>query len=500
MKDLFNRYKRALAALFAGALLPLAFAPFEVSLVPLASLFLLLLIWRGVTPAQAAKLGYLFGLAYFGAGVYWVYFSIHHFAHAPLWLASLIMLGMVAILACYIALIGYLLNRFFSQSTALRYLFAFPVLWLLVEYLRSVLLTGFPWLSLGFSQIDTYLAGWAPLVGVYGLSILLAFSASSVFYLVSVASWWPRILVGSLLIAVWFGGFLLAESEWSQPSGKPIKVALLQGNIPQEIKWSRSFRQPSLNIYSDMNQQASDVDLVVWPETAVPGFFHELEKSFLVNIQRQAIASKTDVVLGLPVMGEMGRYYNGLLSVRQLNTFYAKNHLVPLGEYMPLKPLSTFILDYLNIPLSDFTAGALKQPLLKAAGYPFASSICYEDVFQQASLNGLPKAAFLINVSNDTWFGDTIAPFQHLQMARMRALESGRYLLRSTNTGLTAIINHKGQVVKQAPMFERYSLRGEILPMQGATPFVKGGETARELVLWLLFLLCFLFKDNKRLD
>ena len=215
------------------------------------------------------------------------------------------------------------------------------------------------------------------------------------------------------------------------------------------------------------------------------------------DLREEAITHQTDVIVGLPVMldGASG-YYNGLHSVKYPDEFYLKRHLVPLGEYMPLKPFSTFILDFLQIPLSDFSAGEKVQPLLKGGGYSFASSICYEDVFQQSSVDGLPDAAYLVNVSNDTWFGDTIAPYQHFQMARMRALESGRYMLRSTNTGLTAIINHQGKVVNQAPMFKRFALKGEVIPLQGATPFVQGGWWIVLLFAALLPLVSFLKRDK----
>lgn len=494
--DIKNR-KLDLLALFAGSLMPLAFSPFDIYLTPLLCIGMLLFVWRNASPSQAALRGYLFGWGYFGFGVYWVYFSIHHFGHAPLWLSVIIMLGMVAILATYFALLGYLLNRFFMRKPAVRYVLAFPILWLALEWLRGVLFTGFPWLFVGYSQIDSYLAGWAPIAGVLGVSWLLVLTASCVYLLIQSQCNWARPVALGVVALCWLGGWGVAKINWTEPVGKPISVALLQGNVPQEIKWLRSFQQISLTIYRQMTEQVLGADLIVWPETAIPSFYHRVESTFLQNLKHTSVANKTDVVLGLPVMGESaGEYYNSLLSVRHLGRFYQKRHLVPLGEYMPLKPLSTFILAFLNIPLSDFSAGQQQQPLLTAAGYPFASSICYEDVFQQTSLDGLPEAAYLINVSNDTWFGDTIAPYQHLQMARMRALESGRYLLRATNTGLTAIVNEKGRLVKQAAMFERLSLRGELVPMQGVTPFVRGGASGILILMLVLLVLAFLKRDK----
>jgi apolipoprotein N-acyltransferase len=486
-------------AFLAGALLPLAFAPYDLPFMALVSIALFLILLRSLTPKQAAVIGYAFGWGYFGHGVYWVYFSIHHFGHAPLWLAIIIMLGMVAILALYMALFAYLMNRFFKQNMAVRYLLAFPSLWVGLEALRGVLFTGFPWLSLGFSQIDTWLSGWAPVVGVLGVSWFVVVTVGVVLYCFYGVKRPRRVLSVVLLLVAWAGGFWLNEVNWTKPAGEPIKVALLQGNVPQEIKWLRSFRQINNGIYLDMTRQQVDVDLVVWPETSVPAFFHSVQDSLIPVLKREADDHQMDIILGLPVMPEGdSQYYNGLHSVRYPKEFYLKRHLVPLGEYMPLKPFSTIILGFLDIPLSDFSAGNNEQKLLTGGGYPFASSICYEDVFQQTSIDGLPEAAYLVNVSNDTWFGDTIAPYQHLQMARMRALESGRYLLRSTNTGITAIVDPSGQITRQAPMFKRFSLTGEITPLKGATPFVQGGWWWFLILIAVMIVISFLKRDIKK--
>ena len=271
-----------------------------------------------------------------------------------------------------------------------------------------------------------------------------------------------------------------------------------QGNISQNKKWLSSHLQNNLDIYMQMTMQKRKVDLVVWPETAVPAFFHSVKNTLISDLRREAENRQMDVVIGLPVMPSgASNYYNGLHSVRYPNDFYLKRHLVPLGEYKPLKPISTIILDFLNIPMSDFSSGADNQKLLQGAGYPFASSICYEDVFQQTSIDGLPEAAYLVNVSNDAWFGDTIAPYQHLQMARMRALESGRYLIRATNTGRTAIINSKGIIVKQAPMAKRVVLNGELTPLTGSTFFVQAGWWIVFVLISLLVLTSFLKSKSK---
>lgn len=476
---------RLLGAFVAGAILPLAFSPFDWAPVAIISLLALLLIWRDASAKQAMRLGYVFGLGYFGFGVYWVYFSIHHFAYAPLLLAVIIMLGLVAILACYPALLGYVLNRWAAKSGMVRYCLAFPLFWVAIEALRSWLFTGFPWLLIGYSQIDTWLSGWAPISGVLGLSWGVAFTAGSVMCLVASSSChrYAGLIVSAI---IWGGGWMLTTISWTQPAGPALQVALVQANIPQEIKWLSQFRAGTMRTYTEMTRPHWDADVVVWPETAIPAFHHHIRQTFLADLSAEVRAQNSDLIAGLPVKSQTSpNYYNGLISLAEPDRFYLKQHLVPLGEYMPLKPLSTMILAMMQIPLSDFSAGEPGQSLLTAGGYSFASSICYEDVFEHASLDGLPEAAYLVNVSNDTWFGDTIAPAQHLQMARMRSLESGRYMLRATSTGITAIMDHKGKVVEQAPMFQRFVLRGELIPMQGATPYVAGWSKLR----WVLVIL-----------
>ena len=492
-----KRVKTPVLALVSGALLPFAFAPYNVPVMAIVSLLLLLIVIRKLPAKQAAVAGYLFGWGYFGHGVYWVYFSIHHFGHAPLWLAIIIMLGMVAILATYIAVLAYLLNRFFGEDSVIRYLLAFPGVWLGLEALRGVLFTGFPWLSLGYSQIDTGLAGWVPIVGVLGVSWIVVLITGGVACALFCSKKETKIRAVVLALSLWVMGWGLTAMTWVEPAGNAFNVALLQGNVPQEIKWLRSFQRINNKMYLEMTKEQAGADLVIWPETSIPAFYHGIQESLMKDLREEATTHQTDIVVGLPVMldGASG-YYNGLHSVKYPDEFYLKRHLVPLGEYLPLKPFSTFILDFLQIPLSDFSAGEKVQPLLQGGGYPFASSICYEDVFQQSSIDGLPDAAYLVNVSNDTWFGDTIAPYQHFQMARMRALESGRYMLRSTNTGLTAIINQQGKVIKQAPMFKRVALKGEVIPFQGVTPFVQGGWWVVLLFAILLPLASFLKRDR----
>jgi len=490
-----NLLKNCLA-LLGGAILPLAFAPFDLAALALLSIGLLFHSWQGAAPWQAFRRGYLFGLGQFGVGVSWVYISLHDYGGASSFAAVVLTSVLVAFLACYPALAGAISARFFRTNPILRMIVVYPALWTLSEWVRGWFISGFPWLNVGYSQIDTPIAGFAPVIGVYGVGWLAALSAGlilSLFYLPR----WQAAGAGIVVTALWAGGAWLNQVEWSRPAGEPFKVTLLQGNIPQEIKWEPRHQRKTLKLYIDMTRQHWDSDLVIWPETAVPAFYHQVEESFLLPLGEEASRHGTDLLIGTPLLEQPGaRYYNALISLGRTHGIYRKRHLVPFGEYLPLQPLSSFILDILQIPLADFSAGNDRQPLLQAAGFPLVASICYEDAFGEEALTGMPDGAYLVNVTNDAWFADSIGPLQHFQMARMRAVELRRYMLRATNTGVTGIISPFGDVVTRAPQFERTAITGEIVPMSGSTPYTGYGN--RPLVIGLFIVLLVAWAATKR--
>ncbi len=468
------------AALTAGAVLPLAFAPFNFFPLAVLALALLFYLWRGVTPGRAAWRGGLFGLGQFGVGVNWVYISIHNFGHAPVALAAALTLAFIAFLALYPALLGALTVRLFSVHDEWRSLVVWPAGWALLEWLRGWFLTGFPWLALGYSQTDSPLSGYAPVLGVFGVSWLVAVAAGALTLL-------PRTRAVLVLLAIVGGGWALQRVNWTYPEGTARQVALLQGNISQAVKWEADQREPTLELYRDLTRANWNHDLIIWPETAVPIFYHQVAENFIAGMQKEAHRKGVDLLLGIPVLDlSSDRYYNAMMSLGAQQGFYRKRHLVPFGEYLPWRPVLGWLLDYLHIPMSDFSAGAWRQPLLRAAGYPVSISICYEDAFGEEVIGDLPRAAYLVNVSNDAWFGDSLAPHQHLQIARLRALETGRYMLRATNTGISAIIGPKGELLARSPQFRVYVLSGAMQPMSGSTPYVRWGNWAVVSLLALL--------------
>ena len=450
-----------------GALLVLTFAPFGFGLlaVPLLALLFQLLL-RARSARAAALTGYAFGLGLLGFGVFWLRISINQFGGVSPALGLLFTLLFIVVIAGYFALAAWLARHLGGERRELRFmLLAAPAAWLGVELLRAYLLTGFPWLSLGYSQIDLPLAGFAPLLGVFGIGLMAALSAG-------LLNLWRRPWALPSLVLLWLTGYALAWVDWTRPDGAPVAVALVQGNIAQEHKWRRSMFAPTLALYRELSAGAPQAQLVIWPETAIPGFDDEIETTVLQPLQEQMQAQGTDLLTGIVTRQPDGRYYNSMLGLgvsgRQV---YHKHHLVPFGEFLPLSTLLDPVLDFLQIPMSDFTAGDGKPNALRLAGHAVGVNICYEDAFGHEVASTLPGAGFLINASNDAWFGDSLAPHQHLQIARLRALESGRYLLRATNTGISAIIAPDGSIEQQAPQFEQAVLSASIQPLQGATPY-----------------------------
>lgn len=461
-------------ALIGGLLLPLAFAPFEYPFIAVVSLILLFAGWMNATPLRAWVRGYLFGLGQFGFGISWVYVSIHDYGGTDVAVAAGLTTLFVAWWALYPALAGWLAVRWFQGGRGLRAIAVWPAVWVLVEWFRGWFITGFPWLHLGYSQLDTPLAGFAPVLGTYGVSWAVALLAG----LLLTAPQWKgsgRRLVFIAIMALIGVAFALHRIEWTRPAGAPFQAALLQGNIPQDRKWQPDFQRETLKRYWLMTREQEQARLIVWPETAVPGFYHQFKDTVLADLQAEAQQRGGDLLIGIPVYAG-DRYYNALTALGAAPGLYFKRHLVPFGEYMPLRPLLGWVLDLVQIPMADFSAGRNDQPLLVAAGHPLAASVCYEDVFGNESRAFLPEARYLVNVTNDAWFGDSIAPHQHAQMARMRSLETGRYMLRATNTGVSAIITPKGAYAAKAPLLQQATVTGSVTPMQGRTPYVWWGD------------------------
>jgi len=466
-----------LLALVAGALLPLAFAPFEWRLLSVLSPALLFLLWLQVSPRRAFWRGYLFGLGQFGVGVSWVYNSIHLFGNAVAPLAGLFTALFIAVLALYPAIIGRLLTglgRRFRLGTA-ALLVALPFGWVLHEWVRGWLFTGFPWLLLGHPQVDSWLMGYVPVLGAYGASLVAALLAAGLVGLL-VLSGRRRWVAGGGVVALVLGGLLLTALPWTRPVGETLSVSIVQPSIAQEDKWRREQFQPTLALYEKLTRAHFGRDVIVWPESAIPATLGQVAEDYLLPLAADAHAHGTALVTGIFVRDPQdGTYYNSLVALDGELDVYHKRHLVPFGEYTPLRGLLGWLDRFVVIPMSDLGTGT-GRPLLQVNGHPVGASICYEDAFGEEVIEALPEAAYLINVSNDAWFGDSLAPWQHLELARMRALESGRWMVRATNTGVSAIIDARGRLVAVSPQFERHVLNAEVQPYEGMTPYARWGN------------------------
>ncbi len=465
-----------LACLALGCASVAGFAPWFVwPLVPLglAGLFL---IWRSA-PLARVDSGFCFGLGLFTAGVHWIYISLHDHGDMPALLAACALLGFAALNAGIPALAGWLssrLGRDGRPAPVADLLLIMPAAWTLLEWVRSWLLTGFPWLSAGYSQIpDGPWAGLAALGGIYLCSLALALVAGALATVATLRDW--RALL--LLPALWLPAAWSAHTSWTSPSGPPLTVALLQGNVAQDDKFDPAHLRDALRAYRDM-AAASRARLIITPETGLALFRDELPEGYLDSLRAIGVRNGGDVLAGLFDETRRGVYQNTMTS---LGTHpaqnYRKHHLVPFGEFIPLKPLIQPLMNLvLRMPIGDQGASPLGQRPLALAGEQVAVDICYEDAFGDEIIAALPSATLLVNVSNDAWFGSQVGPEQHLQIAQARALESGRAMARATNTGVTALIDADGRVLARAPKDTRTTLEGLLQGRQGATPYVRLGN------------------------
>ncbi len=473
---------RLLALPFAlGVLTVLGFAPLYVFFLTPLTLAGLFHLWLHAGSRRAAfRIGLAFGAGMFLVGVSWVYVSMHDFGMMPAPVAALATLVFCLFLALFPAIVG-VAQTWLDGPPATRLLFAMPALWAGSEWVRGWIFTGFPWLAVGYSAAPYGpLAGFAPVAGVYGVSLLTAVSAG--LLALAHAGWRgggirkaAPMLTGC--VALWVLGAALQQVSWTRPVGAPVSVSLLQGNIAQDLKWREDRLAPTLATYQALVQQ-SPGRLIVLPETAIPLFLDQVPAGYLETLADHARRQGGDLILGIAERDpDTAAYYNSAITLGSAVTQrYRKHHLVPFGEFVPLRPLFGWFIDLMQIPLGDFARGPKWQQPLAVAGQRVAVNICYEDVFGEEIIRQLPSATLLVNISNDAWFGESFALGQHLQISQMRALETGRFMLRATNTGITAIIDPRGRVLHALPPHHTDALQGEAQGMMGATPYVRWGN------------------------
>ncbi|MFT3907320.1 MAG: apolipoprotein N-acyltransferase [Steroidobacteraceae bacterium] len=466
---------RSVLAAISGALLTFAFAPYNLWPLAIVCPALLFALWQDATPRAAARIGFSFGAGLFALGTWWLYISIRQFGSAALWLTLLLMVALVAIMSLWYALLGYLAARWLPRAGVRRWLLGLPGLWVLIEWLRGWVASGFPWLTLGYSQTDTWLKSFAPIGGVYALSALLAVFAGAL-----VTLWLgrtrQRAIALVVLIAPWPMGLLLARHSWTRPAGDPVPVAVLQGAFAPDVKWLESNNEATRALYRKLNTEALGARLIVWPESAIPELANSIVP-YLSGIYGESRAHGSDLVIGLVRANlDTDQYYNSVMVLSDKPQWYDKRHLVPFAEYFPVPAFVRQWLRLMSLPYSDFTAGSEAQGAYSAGGTRLALTICYEDVFGAAQRKPLAEAELLVNVTNDAWFGHSAARYQHFQMGRMRVLEADRPLVRAANDGLSALVDADGRVLATAPEYQPAVLRGTVQPRQGLTPYARAGD------------------------
>ena len=474
--------------MLAGAVCVFGFAPFAIFILPVLSLAVLLaLLNRENSSRVAAWLGFCFGLGLFGAGIGWIYVALHDYGDMPVFLAVPATLLFVAFLALFPALAAYIQSRI-QVIGWVRLVLVMPAIWVMTEWLRGMIFTGFPWLTLGYAHSDSPLSGYAAIFGVYGVSLVAAVSAGLLVMIVKARWSFPGQTALAVLVVLWSGGAALRLVEWTQPNGEPFSVALVQGNIAQNLKFNEDALVGTLETYRRLVLE-SKASLTVLPETAFPLLRHEVPQRLIEQLGAHARQNGGDVLIGSFDRDQRG-YYNSVFTLgTAVEQYYRKHHLVPFGEFIPLRPLLGWLINgVLDIPMGDLARGSETQPPLQVAGQQVAPDICYEDVFGEEVIRHLPQATVLLNLTNDAWYGESHAAEQHNQIARMRALETGRMMLRATNTGVTSIIDRDGKVMQQLPQHREAVLLGKAQGYTGITPYVRWGNKAILLLVGIMLV------------
>lgn len=476
-----RRYVGSSAALIAGAAVSLSFAPFDWWPFAIFLPALLMWFWDGASPRRAAVLGFWFNFGTFSVGTYWLYISLQLIGHAPIPLALLLMLSLAAIMGAYHALLGWFVAKYLPARGALRWMVGIPAAWLLIEWFRSWFLTGFGWLALGYAHTDSFLGALAPVVGQYGLGLLTLIHAGA---MVTIAFGTRRESFAAIaaIAVIWGASLSMRGVEWTAPHGKPITVAVVQGAVPQDVKWTGDL-QAILELYKTRTREAHGAQLIVWPESAIPDLANN-HVSYYRDVYAEASARGSALVMGTlrmepnPRTGE-DEYFNSVLAMDRATPgvgWYDKHHLVPFSEFFPVPAFIRSWLRLMDLPYSDFNRGAAQQAPLEAAGQRIAAGVCYEDAYGSTLLPPMRTATMLLNVTNDAWFGHSPARYQHLQISRLRAMETGRPMVRAANDGVSAVIGHRGQILTRAPEYEANVMRTSLQPRTGLTPYARTGN------------------------
>lgn len=488
MSSFFQSRLALWLALPLGAAVSFAFAPFDLWPLAIACMAYLFLAWHFATARRAAALGFLFTAGTYLAGTYWLYHSVHEIGKAPLPLTLFAMFALVAIMGGYTAGVGYTVVRWLGGESsksveprggwraAVQLLLVMPAAWVLLEWFRGWFLSGFPWLALGYTHLDTPISGLAPVGGVYTVSLAVAMCAGALAAILR-GNLRVRIVALAVFTSLWLLGLVLWKQAWTEPTGRAVSVAIVQGAVRQEMKWSPEQRDATIDLYTSLTEPYLGTDLIVWPEAALPALVHELTPVLQAQWGKASERGSTLVIGQMRYDFDSRAYHNAVLALADEPQWYVKRRLVPFAELFPVPDWVKEWLRGMELPYSGFEAGAAQQPALDGAGEKLGVTICYEDAYAAEQLSVLREATLLVNVTNDAWFGDSSAAHQHLQISRMRALEAGRPLLRAANDGISAVIEADGALKSTFPRFEPGVLTATVETRQGLTPYARVGNT-----------------------
>ena len=484
--------KQLLASSLIALFYVSGFEPFGLVIAPLFCLAYLFYFALNHSPKKTAIFYYLFGFFCFSIGLYWLYISIHIVSGAPLWLAILLIGVLSGVMALFYCLVGFIISyayQLFKSKYLVLTLLA-PAIWTLSELLRGYAFTGFPWLTIGYSQSSTFLSAWAPIGGVYLVSFIVSLIAGYCLLISSKIR--PLLSLFSVLIIIG-SSFFIRPIEWTERVDKEFSVALVQGAVAQEKKWLTAEFTRTLTLYRNSLLNLENTNLVIWPEVAIPAYAENV-KGYLDELEGILKQQNIDLLmLGINTKGKNGEVFNSVITLGGDDRVYHKRHLVPFGEYFPVPKFVREWLQKMKLPHRDISIGPDVQEMLKLDQYFIATSICYEDIFGYELLDYQPLANVLVNVTNNAWFGESIASSQHFQMSRMRAIETGRYLLRSTNTGITAIVMPDGNIQEELEPYNFSILKGNFYPMKDETPYSRFGDLFVILLMTLIMTLgCFI--------
>ncbi|OTG86446.1 apolipoprotein N-acyltransferase [Acinetobacter sp. ANC 4558] len=488
-----------LISLIAGAIFSLALAPYYYWWIAILSPALLYASLMKKSAKHAFFIGWAYGFGLWVVGAFWLFTSIHVYGDTNIYLSLAMIVIMAVVMGLFTAVQTWVYRRFFPETPL-----TFAPLWVFFEWAKTWVFTGFPWLFVGYAFTERFLDHYAPILGVFGVSFVVILIASALVEILKKKYFWS-IPIALILLGAWGTSYLQFVTPKNE---KPLSVSLIQGNIPQDLKWLTEYQIKTLEIYATLTRQEWGQDLIVWPESSIPMFQTDIPE-FLSAMNEQAIQSGSAWVTGIPFWdvkqsqaSKELKYYNSIIANgSSSNGLYKKQRLVPFGEYIPLSGLLSWVLPALqNDPAAaGFTAGDDHQKPLNIKGHQLAAAICYEVAYPNLTRRNASASDFLVTVSNDAWFTGTAGPLQHLQMVQMRAKENGRWFIRATNTGVTAFINEQGHIVKQAPMDTRTVLRGELPAMQGQTLYTRLSDWPILIFSALLLILGWFFRP-KRVD